>query len=649
MALADERFVAMPAIGGDFEGNHRAQRRRNLFDVIVDVVAIVQNTQASVLRPAGFVEVQQHRDQFGRRVGMDDAIGKLGLTAHIDHNVAIREIDLKLLRDQSAKPVTAKFIEQRAEWRTISRFQDIDRPWAIDTGEGRSSLFGRARRHRVVSNEIRVRRPTNRGLSDLIPVKHARILVLIEDAANRRSLRWEEAHGLTRCLCHKLRHRPLIAIQRRIPMKHWFKDQHFRSLLKNTSYLAVSKGVAATASIATLAMTGRSLGLEMFGLLILIASYAQAASGIVKFQSWQLVIRYGGPALVSGDEVTFKHVVGFAVGLDLISGVVGLAAATLVLPMISGWFGLPDDYLKLALLYCLLIPTMGAAGATGVLRALDRFDLISWQGTATPIARVMLVSFAFWLDWSFAAFVAIWFVTDLAGDMLLWFLALRELRRRDLLDNIRLTLRPNLPNAWPFAMKVNFTQSLAVAWGPVARLIVGGLLGPTSAAIYRVAASLAESARKPADMMAKVYYPEVVRMDLATKKPWRLMVRGTALAGLVGLVAVLLLVVGGRPLIGALFGAQFLGVYPVLMIMVGVPLLAMLSFPLAPMLYALDRPGAPLKARIVGTALYFAIVAPLSWRFDVRGAAIALVVGHAAMVVILLWQLRREHRRVRAS
>jgi hypothetical protein len=28
-------------------------------------------------------------------------------------------------------------------------------------------------------------------------------------------------------------------------MKHWFKDQHFRSLLKNTSYLAISRAVAA--------------------------------------------------------------------------------------------------------------------------------------------------------------------------------------------------------------------------------------------------------------------------------------------------------------------------------------------------------------------------------------------------------------------
>ena len=282
------------------------------------------------------------------------------------------------------------------------------------------------------------------------------------------------------------------------------------------------------------------------------------------------------------------------------------------------------------------------------IRALDRFDLISWQGTATPIARMLLVSLAFFQDWSFASFVAIWFITDLAGDLLLWFLAWREVRRRNLLKDIRPTLRPGLPNAWPFAVKVNLTQSLEVAWGAVARLIVGGLLGPASAALYRVAASLADSARKPADLMAKAYYPEVVRMDLASKHPWRLMLRGTALAGAFGLSAVLLLVIGGRPLIGALFGSQFLGVYPVLLILVVVPLLAIVSFPLAPMLYALDKAGAPLTARLVGTALYFAIVAPLCLRFDVEGAAIALVVGHVAMIAVLLWHLRREHRRVRA-
>ena len=433
-------------------------------------------------------------------------------------------------------------------------------------------------------------------------------------------------------------------------MRHWFKDQSFRSLLKNTSYLAISKAVAAVAGIATLAFAGRALGLIGFGTLVLIASYAQAANGLTKFQSWQTVIRYGGAALHKGDEATFKRAAGFGLGLDLTSGFIGMALAMALLPLIGGWFGIKEMLVGYAMAYCLLIPTMGASGPSGMLRAMDRFDLISWQGVVTPISRAALATSGWASGWGLSEFIILWAATDLIGDLFLWFLAWRELGRRGLRRGIRPTLKPvGMDKAWPFAVQVNLTSSLMSAWGPIARLIVGGLLGPASAAVYRVAASLADSAQKPADLLAKAYYPEIVKMDTATKHPWRLMLRGSAMAALFGLMAVAVLVIGGKLLIGALFGKEFLAVYPVLLVMVGVPLLAIIAFPLPPMLYALDRPDGPLKARIVATLVYFAIVAPLCWRFDVIGAAIAMVCAHVVMVAILAVMLRLEHRRVRGK
>lgn len=436
-------------------------------------------------------------------------------------------------------------------------------------------------------------------------------------------------------------------------MRHWFKDQHFRSLLKNTSYLAVSKGVAAVASIVTLAMTGQALGLVAFGVLILITSYAQAANGLTKFQSWQLIIRYGAAALAKEDEATFKRASSFGLGLDISSGLVGMVAAMALLPLLGPWFGIRPDYILYAMAYCLLIPTMGASSPSGMLRALDRFDLISWQGTVTPIVRAGLATLGFWQGWDLPQFIALWAATDLLGDLFLWFLAWREMGRRGLRSGIRPTLKPvGLDAVWPFAVQVNLTSSLMAAWGPIARLIVGGLLGEAAAAIYRVAASLADSAQKPADLLAKAYYPEVVRMDIRSSKPWKLMLRGTAIAATFGLIAIGILVVGGEPLIAWLFktkAEQFLPVYPVLMVMVAIPLLAILSFPLTPMLYALDRPDGPLKARVIATAVYFAIVAPLCWRLETMGAAIAMVSAHGVMVAILIVTVWREHRRVRAK
>lgn len=432
-------------------------------------------------------------------------------------------------------------------------------------------------------------------------------------------------------------------------MRHWFKDEHMRSLLKNSSYLGASRIVAAIAAIATLAFTGRALGVAMFGLLILIHSYAQAASSLAKFQSWQVIVRYGGQGLAAGRPEDFKVATGFAFGLDMLSGIVGMAVAMALLPFIAGWFEIPNEYLIPAILYCTVIPTMQGMTPGGVLRTLDRFDLVAWQGTTYPIARMVLAGIAFATGAPFEVYLAIWWVTDLGGDLFLWWLAWRELRRRRMADALQPTLNPHpLKGAWKFAIRVNLTSSLTAAWGPIARLVVGGILGPASAALYAVASTLADSAQKPTDLLTRAFYPEVMRMDVATKRPWKLMLRGSILAGMVGVAALLIGIFAGEPLIRLIFGDQFTSAYPVLIVLMIAPFLIMISFPLPPMLYAAHRDDAPLTARIIGTILYFAIVAPLSWKFGVTGAAAAFVIGTATMVAVLVLQVQAEYRRIRA-
>lgn len=433
-------------------------------------------------------------------------------------------------------------------------------------------------------------------------------------------------------------------------MRHWFKDKHFQSLLRNSGYLAASRGATAVCGLATLAFTGRGLGVVLFGLLVLIHSYAKAASSIIRFQSWQLIVRYGAKGLATKDYQGFRDATGFAFALDAVSGILGMVLAIAVLPLLADWLRIPQQYHILAALYCLLLPTMAAATPVGVLRALDRFDLLSVQGTFTPTARAILTGLAWWFELPFTAYVLIWFVTDLAGDLLMWWLAAREMKRHRLLTGIRPNLSARgLDGGWKFAWAVNLTGSLAAAWGPVANLLVGGLLGPVSAGLYRISQTLIDSAAKPSDMLAKVFYPEVVRLDLKTGHPWRLMLRSAVLTGAIGLVCALVIAVGGRPLLTALFGPEFAPAYPILMVMIIALLLTMIAFPLGPMLYAVERANAPLVARAVGAGIYLATIVPLTQRYDVVGAAIAFVIGNAVMITLMMWSLWREYRRLRVA
>ena len=136
-------------------------------------------------------------------------------------------------------------------------------------------------------------------------------------------------------------------------------------------------------------------------------------------------------------------------------------------------------------------------------------------------------------------------------------------------------------------------------------------------------------------------------MDLATKHPWKLMLRSAATAGLAALAAIALASHRRPPARPAHLRRR---VPRRLSDPDGADHRARarhLQLPPASMLYALDRPDAPLKARLVGTIVYFGIIAPLSWRFGVMGAAAAFVLGYAAMALMLALQVRSEYRRVR--
>ena len=112
------------------------------------------------------------------------------------------------------------------------------------------------------------------------------------------------------------------------------------------SYLGGSKIVAALCGVATLAFAGRGLGVILFGALILITSYIKAVSGIAKFQSWQVIVRYGGHGIAHGDPEHFKIATGFAFALDMMSGIGGMIVGAALLPFIGSWVGIPSQYLS---------------------------------------------------------------------------------------------------------------------------------------------------------------------------------------------------------------------------------------------------------------------------------------------------------------
>jgi O-antigen/teichoic acid export membrane protein len=417
-------------------------------------------------------------------------------------------------------------------------------------------------------------------------------------------------------------------------MTGWFGDGVFRTVLRNAGYLATGRVAGALAGIVALSCVGRGLGPTLFGVLTLVHAYALGVSALVKFQTWQLVIRYGAPALERGDRRTATDAISLAFGLDVISGLVGMVLAMALLPVLAPHFGITREWLPLAVGYCTVIPTMASATPVGVMRLLGRFDLTAWNQPVTPFLRAIGAAISFALGLGFPAYVASWYVADIAGDLIGWGITVHLLRRADLRGGLRIGLfgtARRLPGAWGFTWTTNVAVSLGASWNAISNLVVGGILGPVAAGLYRIASTLLDSAGKPADLLTKGFYPEIMRLDPASKRPWRLALRTGLIAGGLGVAVIVVLQLGSRPLIGAIFGHKYLAAYDLLRLMMLALAVSMASFPLESLLYMAHRQTTALVVQCVATATYLALLAILSQRYGLTGSGIAYVLGNLTL------------------
>ena len=422
-------------------------------------------------------------------------------------------------------------------------------------------------------------------------------------------------------------------------MKKWFADGAFRTIIRNSAYLGSSNVVSALLGLLALSCAGKGMTPAMFGVLVIIQSYTKSISDFAKFQTWQLVVQYGTPALESNNPQQFRDVISFSFGLDIASGAVAILVGMLLLPFLSQSLGLDADSFWLAMLYCTLIPSMASSTPTGILRAVNRFDLIAIQQATKPFLRALGSVIAYFGDYGFAGFVITWYASNLVGGTLYWWFAARELRRR----NIHNALRPRLfesarriKGAWSFVWATNFAHTIWSARNSCSTVLVGIVLGPAAAGLFKIAMTFFDATGTPAKLFEKSFYPEVMRLDPRSKKPWQLGIKSALLAGGIGIAVALVVIIVGKPLISLVFGVKYLQAYDLIQIMLAAIVVSMLGFPQQSLLLMAGKQRAFLTAQVVASFSYIVLLVVMSHIFGVTGAAFAYFGGQCLDVLLSL-------------
>ncbi|ATE63028.1 lipopolysaccharide biosynthesis protein [Rhizorhabdus dicambivorans] len=414
----------------------------------------------------------------------------------------------------------------------------------------------------------------------------------------------------------------------------------FARMGRNLVWLLGGRGFQAVASLVYLGVAARALGPAGFGLFSLILAYGQAIANVAQLQSWQTVIRYGMIHLAKGRRDRLARLLGFTTLLDIVGALLGAAAAVLAVPLVAAWLDWnPAQQQHAAWFGVALLLSIGAT-PTGMLRLVDRFELIAYVQAVGPSVRLAGSLVAWATGGGIELFLAAWAAAALAQHAATWAAAL-ALTPLPIALGRRQWHRANRENAgiWRFMLTTNAAGTLGLLTEQLGTLAVGGVAGAAAAGGYRIAARIARALARPIQIAARIVYPEMARLhagaDLATLD--HVMARVSRYA--LGLAAAVILigVAGGPWLIMLLAGRDYgfaQGLLSILAVGVAIDLS---GFALEPRLVAHGRAGAVLRIRLAGAALFAFLLAVLLPLFGAIAAASATV---AASLLMRVWMGR---------
>ncbi len=420
-------------------------------------------------------------------------------------------------------------------------------------------------------------------------------------------------------------------------------DPLLRRLFGNASFLLSGKLVNGLLSLGYLAFAARGLGVETFGILVILYTYVQIVGDIVRFQSWQAVLTYGTSALQDGRSSDLRGIVRFAVKLDVIGILSGLGVALSILPFAAPYLHLHGDTLSSAMRYVPAVMFLLPGAPLGILRLFDRFDLLAIHAPLGSLVRFIGAGIAFFMSAGLGAYLAVWFAANVISFSIIVAMSLGELKRRDLLRRQeQARWRADRP-VWRFVWSTNLNSTLGVAFSYFGTLAVGVMLGAPAAALYRIAREIAEAMAAPLTLLTPAIYPELARLSSAGdfRGARQFVTRSGLVAGLgASLVAGLIFLIGPW-LLRLIAGASFEPAYGVMVLLSLAAALRMWSFPLEPLLISGGRAHTALLVRSLTTVIYLPLLGLLTLQWGIAGAGAAALIATAFMALGLLLAARQ--------
>lgn len=424
---------------------------------------------------------------------------------------------------------------------------------------------------------------------------------------------------------------------------------NLRGLVANFGVLFSGNAVATILGFVSWMLTARALGVELFGVLVLIQTYALTIDAFVNFQSWQLTIRYGAIAIERHRDDELADVFKFGLLIDLGSALTGTALALAGAYWFCHWQGWDGTHLLMVMLFSLSIAFNLHGTPTAVLRLFNRFGWLAWHQTLAAAGRVALLLIVYFFTPSLWGFFLAWLISEVAGHLLLLAMGWRELHRRGLSvwrqGRARNAIQRHR-DIWRFAWTTNLNKSAKYGGQQVDILLLGMLISPAAAGIVKIIKLFVKALGALAVPLDQSVYPDLARLwtrgQLERFKSHLL--RVGLLGGALGLAIWVGLLVSGPWLLTHVFGEEYRQAYLPLLVYLAPSSLALFAIGFRAGLLSMGKVRTIFVSTLIGYGIYFVVMPVLAVQMGVLGAAIAQFVPEATWVLVSAYVIVRTLR-----
>lgn len=410
----------------------------------------------------------------------------------------------------------------------------------------------------------------------------------------------------------------------------------WKSLFKNSFWALLGDSIASIVNLGISILIIRSIGSDAYGQFVIAQTYMYVMDVIFNIQSWQGVIHFGQKAITGHKKRDFHEIIKLGTIIDISTALIGGILSIIFASLIGGMFGWSQQVIACAQLFSYTIFSHFAGTPTGILRLMDKFDLVALQKfLSAAIKLVGILTLHISNGANLYIIVLVYVIGDIIGNVLLVVFAIYTYSKK---YNIKETIFAKMPRQKINFIRYTFWSSLnSVVDLPVSYLdiFIVSYLGDSKVAIYKVFKQIIGIMQKATSPVQQSSLPQFTALSANRKFHYGFAVVKRIRSFILRVFTPIVVLVGASSpfWLSYIYGVDYASYWYILFALLSIQLLALSYTTIHPYFLALGKAKESTLYILIANIVYIGMAFLLIRVIGLAG----MVVAFGVQVALAIW------------